>query len=49
MPKEQRGGVKIESMIAPSLKKKFKAYCKKQNITQAEWLRNQVQGIFKRK
>jgi dihydrodipicolinate synthase/N-acetylneuraminate lyase len=49
MAKEIRGGLSVESHIAPSLKKKFKAFCKKNNITQAEWIRNQIQGLFKRK
>lgn len=49
MAREKRGGEKIESLIAPSLKKKFKAHCKRNNITQAEILRNFVQALVKKK
>jgi hypothetical protein len=49
MAQEKRNGKNVNSRIAPSLKAKFTKYCKKQNLSEAEWIRNQIQGVFKKK
>lgn len=41
------GGVKAETTISPRTKAKFKKFVKKNQTSQAQWLRDQVQGAVK--
>ncbi|MFD2921977.1 hypothetical protein ACFS6H_19815 [Terrimonas rubra] len=42
-------GIRVESVIAPSLKQKVEKYCKKGNISMAQLIRDQLQLVVKRK
>lgn len=49
MPTEKKSkGVKTETVISPSLKKRFAAKCKKQNISQSQVLRDLIQAFVKK-
>lgn len=47
MPAEKRNGKVVSTKLAPSLHAKFKAKCKKGNITMSEVSRNLIQGYMK--
>lgn len=44
---ERKNGAKVETKVAPSLKKKFERKCKKQNISMAQVLRDFIQGFVR--
>lgn len=47
MPREKKTGSKTETFLAPSLKKKFKAKCKRNNISMAQVQRDLIQKYVK--
>lgn len=44
---EKKAGKKVETKLAPSTYNKFKAKCKKNGTSQAQVLRDLVQGYLK--
>lgn len=50
MARETRtGGTKVETVLSPSLHKKFKAKCKRENISMAQHIRDMIQACVKAK